>query len=44
MKQADPKELGFDPERLARVVNVLVLNRIERGDLRLMMPVCELIP
>lgn len=102
MKQADPKELGFDPERLARVVevidadiaaerydgaalcitrhgrvaldahrgyaeraagrrlapdavfttmsvgkqfaNTIVLNRIERGDLRLMMPVCELIP
>jgi CubicO group peptidase (beta-lactamase class C family) len=102
MKPADPKDLGFDPERLDRVLraierdveaerydgaalcvtrhgrialtahrgfadraqgrrlspdavfatmsvgkqfaNVIVLNRIERGDLRLMMPVCELIP
>ena len=102
MTQADPKDLGFDLERLARVehlidadidakrydgaairvtrggnvalsatrglaertsarrlesdavfatmsvgkqfTNTIVLNRIERGDLRLMMPVSELIP
>ena len=102
MEQTDPAQLGFDPERLERVLraidadvaagrydgvalcvarrgrvalrahrgfadrtsgrrlasdavfatmsvgkqftNVLVLNRIERGDLRLMMPVAELIP
>src|SRR5438552_11305460 len=102
MTQANPKDVGFDPERLARVAhlseadtdakrydgaairetrggndalaatrgfaertsgrrlesdavfatmsvgkqftNTIVLNRIERGDLRLMMPVSELIP
>src|SRR5438876_5342096 len=102
MEHTDPAQLGFDPERLERVLgaidadiaagrcdgvalcvarrgrvalrahrgvadrtsgrrlasdavfatmsvgkqftNVLVLNRIERGDLRLMMPVAELIP
>jgi CubicO group peptidase (beta-lactamase class C family) len=102
MEQANPAQLGFDPERLERVLgaidgdiaavrydgaalcvtrrgrvalhehrgfadrasgrrltpdavfatmsvgkqftNVIVLNRIERGDLRLMMPVAELIP
>ena len=102
METANPKDLGFDPERLARVVdsidrdvaagrshgaaisvgrrgrialhaarghadrasgrklalddvfatmsvgkqftNVIVLNRVERGDLRLEMPVAELIP
>ena len=102
MEQATPKDLGFDPDRLDRVIraidadieaqrydgaaicvvrrgrialsahrgfaerasgrrldtgavfasmsigkqfaNAIVLNRVERGELRLMMPVCELIP
>jgi CubicO group peptidase (beta-lactamase class C family) len=101
MEQTDPAQLGFDPERLERVLganadiaagrydgaalcvarrgrvalrahrgfadrtsgrrlasdavfatmsvgkqfaNAVVLNRVERGDLRLMMPVAELIP
>jgi len=43
-RRLDPSDVFVSMSIGKQFTNVVVLNRIERGDLRLQMPVCELIP